>query len=133
MKTKRNTKIYAFIVLLTSLIAIYYLISLFECNSWMKAFPIQCKKVFDNEQDIFQRIKQVQNNTTAPHCYFFGFKRTITIEYQEENINILSYCKIHRVGALVIIDKNGNLASGFRIYNNKKELKFDFIGNQWKR
>ena len=129
MKTKMKIMIYG-VIILASLIALYYFISLFECNSWMKAFPIQCKKVFDNEQDISQRIKQVRNNTTAPHCSFFGFKRTITIEYQEENINILSYCKIHRVGALVIIDKNGNLALGYRVINNRIELKFDFRDNQ---
>lgn len=129
MKTKMKIMIYG-VIILASLIALYYFISLFECNAWMKAFPIQCKKVFDNEQDISQRIKQVRNNTTAPHCSFFGFKRTIAIEYQEENINILSYCKIHRVGALVIIDKNGNLALGYRVINNKIELKFDFRDNQ---
>lgn len=119
-------KISVIILILICLIMFYYVITLFECNAWMKAFPIQCKAIFDNEQNTSKRINRVQNNTTAPHCSFFGFRRTITIEYQKDNINILSHCRAHRIGSLVIIDDNGNIISGYRIINKRKKMQFDF-------
>ncbi len=125
MKIKRKVWIYG-IVVLTPIMVLYYVISLFECNAWMKAFPIQCFEIFKNEMNLSRRIEQIQNHTTCPHCSFLGFKRTITVEYQKENIIIVSYCRIHRLGSMVVIDENGDLAWGFKIVGHRKELEFDF-------